>query len=254
MLKLSVIIITKNEQDNIRRCLESVKWASEIIVFDSGSDDDTVTICREYTNHIYQTDWPGFGQQKNRAIHQVGQEWVLSLDADEEVSSALQLKIKQLLEATSTVCDAYEIRRQLIFMGKRVQHVCGSDKPIRLFKRGCGQFSNVMVHEALEVNGQVGYLREPIWHYSFKNINQLLDKMNDYSYLGAKKYALVGRRSSVLKAITHGLWMFFRLYVIKRGFLDGRAGFILAAYFAEGTYYRYIKLMLLNTDSDKDSD
>lgn len=244
MPELSVIIVTKNEANNIGRCLESVKWAAEIVVVDSGSTDNTVAICQQYTDRIYQTDWPGFGQQKNRALDKATKEWVLSLDADEELSPALVMQIKQVLTKVDSA-DAYELKRQLIFLGKVIRYACGSDRNIRLFKRVSGRFTDDVVHERVMITGRVDNLTAPCWHYSFRDLNALLDKMNHYSFLGAKKQAGKGKRVFLLKAISHGWWTFARLYFISGGFLDGRAGFILAVSFAHGTYYRYLKLMYL---------
>ena len=240
--KLSVIIITKNESRNIRRCLESVKWANEIIVVDSGSTDDTLTICREYTQNITETDWQGYGKQKNRALDLATKSWVLSLDADEQVSPELGDKIHTILSAAASK-DAYAIRRPVVFLNKLIKHACGSNNSVRLFKRENARFSDDIVHEILEIKGSIGKLDEPILHYSFVDVAAILTKMNKYTSLVAEQRYVAGRKSSMFKAITHALWMFLKVYLLKAGFLDGRAGFILAITFAEGAYYRYIKLL-----------
>ena len=245
MATLSVTIITKNEAANIRRCLESVRWVDEIIIVDSGSTDDTLAICREYTDKIFSTDWPGYGIQKNRALSHATQDWVLSLDADEEVSAVLKIKIQQILQGSFKM-DAYAIFRPVVFLGKIIKYATGASFDVRLFKRGSARFTDVSVHEKLEVIGVIGKLREPIYHYSFGNVATILEKMNKYTTLVAVQRAERGQKGSIFKAITHATWMFIKVYFLQGGFLDGKAGFILSMSFAEGAYYRYVKLYCLN--------
>lgn len=241
MQKLSVIIITKNEAHNITRCLESVKWADEIIVLDSGSTDNTVQICQQYTSLVFNTDWPGYGPQKARALAKATQPWVLSLDADEQVSEALGNKIKAHL-ASSTETNGIYLPIQLFFLNKKIKYANGSSKHLRLFKRTAAKFTESIVHEDLNVEGKTDIWRTPIYHYSFENINQLVGKMNHYTTLVAEQRLLNHRRSSMTKAFTHSLWMFIKVYILKLGFLDGGPGLILAYSFAEGAFYRYAKM------------
>ena len=243
MTNLSVIIITKNEERNIRDCLESVKWANEIIVLDSGSTDKTIEIAREYTEKVHSTDWPGYGPQKQRALELASQEWVLTIDADERVSPALQKKIPKLIQSSNF--DGYKVKRPLIFCGKLIKYANGTNYQLCLFKRKLAHFTPEIVHESIIVDGAIGKLEEPLYHLSFETVGNLLDKINLYSSLNAEKRAKQGKKSSLFKAIIHGLWMFFRVYFLKKGFLDGKEGFILAISFAEGSYYRYLKLMYL---------
>lgn len=245
MATLSITIITKNEAANIKRCLESIRWADEIIIVDSGSTDNTLDICREYTDKIFSTDWPGYGIQKNRALSYATQDWVLSLDADEEVSPELKIKIQQILKDTQNQ-DAYTIFRPVVFLGKIIKYATGASYDIRLFKRGCARFTDVSVHEKLEVKGTLGKLSAPIYHYSFGTVATILEKMNKYTTLVAAQRAERAQKGSIFKAITHAKWMFIKVYFLQRGFLDGKAGFILAVSFAEGAYYRYVKLYCLN--------
>ena len=244
MTKLSVIIITKNEESNIRDCLTSVKWADEIIVLDSGSTDKTVEIAKKYTEHVHCTDWPGYGPQKQRALELATQDWVLTIDADERVSPELQKIIPTLIDQNNY--DGYKIKRPLIFCGKHIRYANGTNYQLCLFKRKLAHFTPEIVHESIVVNGKIGTIEEPLYHLSFKYVGDLLEKINLYSSLNAEKRFKQGKKSSLFKAITHALWMFFRVYFLKRGFLDGREGFILAVSFAEGSYYRYLKLMYLN--------
>ncbi len=246
MTRLSIILITKDESADIRACLESVHWADEIVVVDAGSRDDTVAICRNYTDKIYiHEDWPGFGAQKNRALSYAIGEWVLSLDADERVSPALRKEIEQAL--ASPRFDAYAIPRLSTYCGRTMRHSgWWPDHVLRLFKRGCGRFSESRIHERLIVTGTCGQLHEPLIHESFRSLEEVLDKVNRYSSESAQMLYEQGRQGGLRTAIGHGLWTFLRTYFLKAGFLDGREGFMLAVSNAEGAYYRYLKLTYLS--------
>jgi glycosyltransferase involved in cell wall biosynthesis len=247
MVKLSVIIITKDEAANIRSCLESVGWADEIIVIDSGSSDDTVNICKASGAQVHTTaDWPGFGMQKNRALSYATGEWVLSLDADERVTPGLRTEI----ESTLTDPDgnaAFRIPRLSSFCGRYMRHSgWHPDFVTRLFLRGAARFSDDLVHESLIVNGSIGKLRQSLMHETFRDLDELLTKINHYSTAGALMLSEKNKKATLKKAVGHAVWAFFRTYILRAGFLDGREGFMLAVSTAEGTYYRYAKLMLLN--------
>lgn len=251
MAGLSVIIITKNEALNIRECLTSVQWADEIIVVDSGSTDETISICREFTSHIHVHDWPGFGVQKNRALGYATQDWVLSLDADERVTSELRSEIEQIMRAGQD--PGYEIPRLSSFCGRYMQHSGWyPDYVTRLFRRNSGQFSNDLVHERVLINGTVGRLKQNLLHESFRDLDQLLAKMNHYSTAGAVMLGNRGRDATLTQAIFHGLWAFVRSYILRAGFLDGREGFMLAVSTAEATYYRYVKRLLMQQRDSAD--
>ena len=244
MSGLSVIIITKNEALNIRACLESIKWADEIIVVDSGSTDDTLAICREFTPHVYSHDWPGFGMQKNRALDYATNEWVLSLDADERVTAELHQEIVETMRAGKA--QGYELPRLSSFCGRYMQHSGWyPDYVTRLFLRTAGRFSNDLVHERVVISGSVGRLKQRLLHESFRDLDQLLGKMNHYSSAGAVMMGKKGRDATLWQAISHGLWAFVRTYIMRAGVLDGAEGFMLAVSTAEGTYYRYAKRLLL---------
>lgn len=244
-MRISVIVITKNEAASIARCLESVSWADEIIVLDSGSTDDTVSICREYTVHVHQTDWPGFGPQKNRALDRASGDWVLSLDADEWVTPALRDEIARIVAQSQDV-DAFRIPRQSSFCGRFMRHSgWWPDHVVRLFRRGGAKFSDDAVHERVVVDGKTGTLHTPLMHETFVDLEELLAKMNNYSTLSAQAMHRGGKRSGLSKAVARAAWAFVRTYFLRGGFLDGREGFMLAVATAEGTYYRYVKLLLL---------
>ncbi len=242
---LSVIIITKNEEANIRNCLESVKWADEIIVVDSGSTDKTVEICKEYTDQITVTNFPGFGAQKNRALAIAKGDWVLSMDADEVLSPELQKEIQTVVTANLDQ-DAYNIRRNSSYCGKVIKWGdWRNEKSTRLFKRSKGKFSDDLVHEKLIFDGLTADLKAPMLHNAFTNFEQVLHKMNFYSTLGAKVKLKEGKKGGLIRALIHAGWTFGRGFGLRFGFLDGFHGFMLALSNAEGTYYKYIKLGLL---------
>ncbi|MCR4298468.1 MAG: glycosyltransferase family 2 protein [Gallionella sp.] len=251
MAKLSVILITKNEAANVRACLASVAWADEIIVVDSGSTDATAKICGEFGARIYMHDWPGFGAQKNRALDYATNEWVFSIDADERVTPELRAAIEAVLRKGDGTCTAYHVSRRSSYCGRFLRHSGWyPDRIVRLFKRDAARFSDALVHESVEVKGKIGLLEGELLHYSYENLEQVLDKANQYSSAAARMLQQRGRNSSVSGAALRGLWTFIRTYFLQRGFLDGREGFMVAVSNAEGTYYRYLKLMLLNERHD----
>lgn len=243
MATLSVIIITKNAERHVKRSLESCKWADEIIIIDSGSTDQTLDIASQYTQNITQTDWPGFGPQKNRALAKATGDWVLSLDADEYLSDELKSEIQQAINLNNT--DAYSIPRRSKYCGHTIRFGdWRNDNVVRLFKRGCASFSNDLVHEKLLVTGTIKKLNNHLYHEAFSSLEEVLNKMNQYSTLGAEMRFKKGQTASLSKAISHSLWTFIRGYFFRLGFLDGKAGYMLAISNAQGCYYRYLKLAL----------
>ena len=255
MYELSVIIITKNESSNIRDCLDSLAGvASEVIVLDSGSIDDTCKIASECgAKVVRRDDWKGFGAQKNRALELVEKDWVLSIDADERLSPELNSEIKDVLSNPLVHC--YLIPRKSWYCGRFIKH--GGWRPdyvARLFKKGAASFSTNLVHEKLEYSGPTKKLNSNLIHYSFVDFSQVLAKMDAYSTHSAQQMYQAGRRAGILSAISHGLWSFFRTYFLKLGFLDGVQGFMLAVSNAQGSYYRYVKLWLLENEIKKNAD
>jgi glycosyltransferase involved in cell wall biosynthesis len=245
-VSISVIVITKNEEAAIGRCLESAKWADEIVVLDSGSTDRTVEISRGYTAKVHVSeDWPGFGPQKNRALELATGDWVLCLDADEWVTDKLRDEIKAAI-ASPGATVAFRIPRLSTFCGRYIRHSgWWPDRVIRLFKRGHARFTDLLVHENMKVTGVMGVLRESLMHESFTDLEDVLAKMDRYSTASAKMLHAQGKRAGLRSAVLRGLWAFIRTYFLRAGFLDGREGFMLAVSAAEGTYYRYAKLRML---------
>lgn len=251
MSTLSVILITKNEAINIKDCLQSVSFADEIIVVDSGSMDGTIEMAKELGAKVVVTpDWPGFGPQKARALALATCDWVLSLDADERVDEALAAEIRQAISRANA--EAFDIPRRSLFCGQIIKHSgWWPDYVTRLFRRGSCQFSLDLVHERLllEPNTRHARLQHPLLHYSYRNFSQVLQKIDSYSSAGAQMRFAAGKRSGLGQAIRHGLWAFLRTYFLRRGFLDGRAGFLIALMNAEASFYRYIKLADLQRQS-----
>jgi glycosyltransferase involved in cell wall biosynthesis len=241
--RLSAIIITKNEEANIAGCLESLKFCDEQIVVDSGSTDRTVAIAAEHGAKVTCHDWQGFGAQKNFALSLAQGDWVLSIDADERVSPALAGEIARAIADGGA--DAYEIPRLSRFVGREMHHSGWfPDYVLRLFRRGRARFSDDLVHERVICDGPVARLNAPLTHDSVMRLEQAISRIDRYSTAGAEMLVASGRRVSFMSGITHGLWSFFRAYVLRLGFLDGREGFLLAVANAEGTYYRYMKAWL----------
>lgn len=245
MAKLSVIIIAKNEAANIGPCIESVAWADEIVVVDSGSTDDTVSIARGLGAFVYvHADWPGFGPQKNRALDYATGDWVFSIDADERVTPELRTEIEQAM--IDAQADGYYCPRLSQFCGAFIHH-CGwyPDYVLRLFRRGAGKFSGSLVHESVLLSGKTAKLKSPLLHYSYLSRDDVERKVAHYSTAAAQQMHEAGKRANLLGAALSGAWAFVRTYVIRLGVLDGAAGWNIALMNARTTYLKYRKLTAL---------
>jgi len=246
-IRLSAILITKNEELNLGACLDSVDFTDEIIIVDSGSTDGTVELGRTFGAIVIETaDWPGFGPQKNRALAAASGEWILSIDADERITPELAREIRQAINQEQSA-EAYAISRRSWYCGRFIKHAGWSpDYVTRLFKRHTARFSEDIVHERLIVNGLTKQLDSVMLHFSFRDFSQVLKKIDHYSTLSARQAHARGKRSGIGTALLHGWWAFMRTYFFKRGFLDGAHGLALAISNAEGSYYRYLKIWLLD--------
>ncbi len=241
MPSLSVAIIALNEEERIRACLESVAWADEIVVVDSGSYDKTVAIAREFTDRVLFHAWEGYGAQKNFALAQCQGNWVLALDADERVSEALREEIVTALAGPTHV--GYLIPRRNFFQGAWVRH--GGwypDYQLRLFRRGRGAFTPSAVHESVRVDGPVGRLRAPLVHQSYRGIEDFVARANRYSELAARELAATGRGGSLADLLLRPAWRFLSMYVLRAGFLDGGRGLVLAVLYAHYVFLRAAKV------------
>jgi glycosyltransferase involved in cell wall biosynthesis len=238
--RLSAIIISKNEASNIGACLDSLAFCDERIVVDGGSTDCTVEAANAKGARVVSHSFEGFGPQKNYALSLATGDWVLSIDADERVSPALARAIDAAISKGGA--DAFEMPRLSRFLGRVMRHSGWyPDYVLRLFQKGRAQFSNDLVHERVVCNGVVARITEPLDHYPVLRLEDAVSRMDRYSTAGAEMFAASQRKVSFARGITHGLWSFFRAYVWRLGFLDGREGFLLAVANAEGTYYRYMK-------------
>jgi glycosyltransferase involved in cell wall biosynthesis len=247
MLDLSVIIITKNEEALIGPCLQSVAFADEVVVLDSGSTDATCEIARRMGARVeVSPDWPGFGLQKNRALDLAQGRWVFSIDADERVPPELAAEILAVVRGpASTSAQVYEMPRSSQFCGAYMRHSgWRPDYVTRLWQRGAARFSNSTVHERVEHERthKLGRMTHSLRHLSYSDIGQVLDKMQSYSSARARDQLAQGKRGGLRAALGHGAWTFVRTYLLRLGFLDGRRGLILALYNAETAYYRYLKM------------
>jgi len=243
MPKISVYIPVLNEEDKIESALKSVSWADEIIILDSGCTDKTLEIARLYTDKIVPHKFSGFGHLRNDGIDACTHEWILSLDADEQCSPELAKEIRHTLES-SNIHDAYWIPRRNWFMGRWIKH-CGwypdYCQPKLFRKKSMRYCDEDEVHEGWNVQGSIGFLKRDILHFSFQNLSRLICKIDHYSDLGAQKIARNHKKSSITLAFSRALWAFFRIYILKSGFLDGNAGLIIAISNAQATFYRYAK-------------
>jgi len=241
---LSVAIITLNEEKNIRRTLESVKWADEIVIVDSGSRDRTVDICKEYTAKIIHQEWLGYAGQKNLAIDRTQGGWVLSLDADEPVEPALADEICDIIRMPEAR-DGYRIPRKTFFLGKWMKH--GGwypDLNLRLFRRGKGRYEERAVHEALKVDGTVGVTRNAIEHHTYPDLASYMSTINKYSSLAVEVMAQKGlpaSKTSWVSIVIRPLFTFLHKYVIRLGFLDGKHGLVLNIFHAYYVFAKYAK-------------
>ncbi|HEV8629100.1 MAG TPA: glycosyltransferase family 2 protein [Thermoanaerobaculia bacterium] len=239
---LSVIITTFNEEVNIADCIESVRWADEILVVDSFSRDRTVEIAQGYPVQVLQREYFGSAAQKNWALDRVSHDWVLIVDADERVTEPLAAEILRTLASQPEV-NGYSIRRENIFVDRVMRHSGWStDKVIRLFRRDRGRYPNRRVHADLAIEGPTPLLQSPFLHYTFRSFDQYFDKFLKYAEWGAAQAFREGRQVGVLEIAGRPLWRFFRTYVMQLGFLDGLHGLVLCTLQSFGVFLKYARL------------
>lgn len=241
---LSVVVITKNEEHNIRDCLKSVDWADEIVVVDAESQDGTRERAGEYTQRVFVRPWPGFGAQKNFGIDQAGSDWILILDADERVSLELKEEIQHLLRSWSAADPvAFEVPRRNIFYGKWVRWGGAyPDYQIRLFRKGKAQYNDVEVHENLLISGEVGELKGHFEHYTERQIVDHFRKFNLYTTLAAREKGKSQDHVQWYHLLLNPLVVFLKTYVLRKGFKDGMRGVIFAVFASMYTFVKYAKL------------
>jgi glycosyltransferase involved in cell wall biosynthesis len=240
---LSVCIICYNETRNIRRCLDSITWADEIIVVDSLSNDDTTEITRQYTTSLFQRSWTGYADQKNFALSKAQGNWVLSLDADEAVSPALREEILDEI-AKPEAKDGYRIPRRSFYQGRWITHSgFYPDRQLRLFRRKKGRWVGRRVHERVEIKGRIGGLKNDLLHYPYKGvISGQLQTVDNFSGLIAEDMYENGKRFRLILLLFRPLFKFIEVYLLKKGFLDGLPGLIIAVTSAYALFVRYVKI------------
>lgn len=245
-MKLSAIIITKNEEANLERCLQSISWVDEIIVVDSASTDATVEIARRFGARIFSPEWQGFGPAKQYAFDQASGDWVLSIDADEEISFTLKSEIHHLLEQEPS-CAGYAIPRKTQFLGRWILYSGWSpDYVVRLFRRRDGHFTPALVHEEVIVEGAVGRLANPLMHYSYPTIEDYTRKLDNYSTLAAEELFRAGEKFSPFKLVFKPIAAVIRKLIIQRGWKDGWEGYLIACLTGVGVLLKYAKLRALH--------
>jgi glycosyltransferase involved in cell wall biosynthesis len=241
MTRLSVTIVAWNEEERLRACLESVTWADEVIVVDAESTDKTVALAREFTDRVWVRPWPGFAAQKNFALEQATGDWVLSLDADERVTPELRARVARVLDEDGPA-DGYSVPRRNMFWGAWVRHGgLYPDYQLRLFRRRAGRFLADAVHESVRVEGRVETLGEALLHHSYRSLEDFVQRSNRYSTLAAGEWIRQGKRAGLADLIFRPLGRFLSMYIIRRGFLDGWRGFVLAVLYADYVFLRTAK-------------
>ena len=230
---LSVVIITKNEENFIEDAISYANFADEVLVLDSISTDKTCELSLKMGARVLSHEWLGFGKQKNLAVRLATHDWVFVLDADERITPNLKIELLSTLKDPSA--DGYLVPRLNSFFGKEIK-TCGlyPDYSLRLYKKSKGMFSDVDVHESVKLDGKVTKLKNHMIHLAYDNVDEFIEKQKMYSNLSHKN-------KNIFKAIIGPFWTFFKIYIIKRGFLDGWHGYIIAKVYAKYTFWKYIK-------------
>jgi len=245
MSKISAYIIAYNEAAKIQAAIESVSWADEVLVVDSHSTDGTTEIAQSMGAKVIQVPFVGFGDLRNRAIAACTCDWIFSLDADERCTDEVRDEVLNIIQSDDS-SDVYYIPRKNFFMGRWMKHsgYYPDYRQPQLFRKGTLKYKLDPVHEGFELQTSTppGYLKNPIWQMPFRNLEEILHKANRYSSLGATKLEAEGKSSGMTTALFHGLWAFIQHFFVKRGFLDGWPGFVIALGNFEGTFYKYAKL------------
>jgi len=251
MEPISAAVITFNEEANIEDALRSLEWADEIVVVDSGSADATLELCRKYTGRIFHRSWTGYVDQKNFAAEASKNNWIFSLDADERVSPTLAREIGAL-RRSGLQPPGYRIPRAAFFMNRWIRHgEWYPDYQLRLFDRREARWQGGRVHESVRAAGETRYLRGEIQHYTYRKISDYLKRLEIYTTLAALDYRERGRRATAAGILLRPIMTFLRGYMLKRGFLDGVPGLMVAVMGAVSVYFKYAKLYELQTSTPK---
>ena len=231
--QLSVVIISKNEENFIADAVKSALFANEVLVLDSNSTDETCSIAKNLGAKVMHQDWLGFGMQKNKAVELASNDWVFVLDSDERITLELQSEILSTLKNPMT--DGYHVARLNNFFGKNIRY-CGlyPDYSIRLFNREKGKFNDVSVHESVQINGDTDKLKNHMIHLAFDTVKEFSNKQKKYATLSQKK-------KNLIKAFISPIWTFLKIYIFRLGFIEGWRGFIIAKVYAQYTFWKYYR-------------
>ncbi len=241
--KISVCVISFNEERNIEQCLKSVEWADEIIIVDSFSTDKTIEIAKLYTSKIFIQEWKGYSEAKNYAIQNASYDWILSIDADERVTQELKSEIIAVINDRNKGYSGYKVARRAYFLGKWIKH-CGwyPAYVVRLFRKDSGTFSNSRVHERFELVGEIGTLKNDMLHFTDDNLLHYFNKFNKYTSLAADDLDEKRIPFRVWHLLIKPIYTFFKMFVLKRGFLDGLHGLVLSVLSSAYVFTKYAKL------------
>lgn len=247
---LSIAIITKNEEENILLCLQSVSFAGQIVVVDSGSTDSTLKIAADFGCEIYSEKWRGFGPQKQMAIEKCSFPWILVIDADERIPPDTADVIKKIVTNSDVKETGFSFPRKNYFQGRWIKHAgWWPDRIVRLFRKGAGKMSDAVVHESVEVRGEVGSLDMIIEHYTESSLSKIIQKIDRYSTLGAETAFKEGKRCTTGGAFLHAFFTFMQDYFFRLGILDGMPGLTLAVTDSVNKFFKYAKLSELNKNN-----
>jgi glycosyltransferase involved in cell wall biosynthesis len=246
---ISACIITLNEEHNIERCLKSLDFCNEIILVDSGSIDKTISIANQFNVRVFTRKFDNYSNQKNYALSLAQNSWILSVDADEEISPELKNEILSLPVSAFENHTGFHIPRLTYYLSQWIHHSGWYPDPqLKLFNRDFGKFDGGLVHEMVAIEGKIGKLKSPVNHYSYRSISEHLDFINKYTTLYAIEKFKKGKRSGVLKAYSKLIYKFWWTYIFRLGFMDGRAGFAVCALGAYYNFLKYLKLFELERD------
>jgi glycosyltransferase involved in cell wall biosynthesis len=249
MEKISVIIITKNEEIDIVNCLESVKWADEIIIVDSESRDNTISLAKKYTDKIYIKKWTGFAPQKSYALSLASNGWVLSIDADEVITDELK---NEILNLDFSSADGYYIKRRIYFLGKLItSKIFDRDYQLRLFRKSKTHVINVPVHEGFEVNGTIKKLNNYLNHFTYSNLHEAIEKINLYSTLSAEKKAK-DKKITGFSIFSHSISAFAKFFISYKGYKDKMHGFLVSWLHSFITMQIYMKAWEIQNKKNHD--
>lgn len=250
---VSAIVVCFNEEKNIRDCLKSLRWCDEIVVVDSFSTDRTVEFCREYTDRVIQRPWAGYRDQKAFAHSQATQQWVILVDSDERVTPALRDEIQRALQDDAGRHMGYSLPRLVFYLGRWWRR--GGwypDYDVRLFRRDKARWGGSDPHEKILVAGSVRRLEHPLHHFSYRNIDDHMERINRFTTISSRELRKEGGRWRLLDALLRPAYRFFRSYILKRGFMEGFAGFYVAVSAAVYVFLKYAKLWEIELEEHDD--